>query len=86
MFTHKTPNPPGGGGKNVLIFSAVHDISRTFICWPPKIPTATPWGGKVDFLGSKTFPDLSECACIYKQNITDVAKQLKRVHGFVNKI
>ena len=45
---------------------------------PLKFPLWPPWGGEVDFVGSKPFPDLSECACIYKQNITDVAKQLKR--------
>ena len=47
---------------------------------PLKFPLRPPWGGEVDFVGSKPFPDLSECACIYIQNITDVAnfKQLKR--------
>ncbi len=47
---------------------------------PLKFPLRPPWDGEVDFVGSKPFPDLSECACIYKQNITDVAKQLK--HNF----
>ena len=37
-------------------------------------------------LGSKPFQDLFECARIFKQNITDVAKQQKHVRVFLNKI
>ena len=41
------PNPPpvgwgGGVNNNLSIFSAVHDISRTFEMLPPPIPLGTP--------------------------------------------
>ena len=54
IFTHKTPNPRWGGGYIfVLLFSAVHDISRTFAFLTP---LNSHWGGKsiffIDFLGS----------------------------------
>ena len=42
-----SPSSEGGGvKKNVSIFWAVHDISRTFyFCGHPKPPHGTPWGG-----------------------------------------
>ena len=53
IFTHKTPNPRWGGVG--LIF--VYYFSRQFmtfpgllIFWPPKIPTATPFGGGGGFV------------------------------------
>ena len=65
IFTHKTPNPRWG--RVGLIF--VYYFSRQFmtfpgllIFWPPKIPTATPFGGGggffIDFLDSSlNLPD-----------------------------
>ena len=55
-FEILTPNPPTPrGGVGQIFFWTVHDISRTWFFWPPKIPTATPLGGGgIFFLHSKT--------------------------------
>ena len=58
-------------------FSAFHAISD-FYFWPPTIPTATPWGGEVNLFRFETIPRyIRMCveSWIYKQNITDIAKQ-----------
>ena len=69
-FTHKTPNSRWGGVE--LFFCYYFSLQfMTFpgllICWPPKIPTATPLGGGVGknlFRFSRQFmkfPGLLKC-------------------------
>ena len=82
----KLPTPDGMGVNFLLLFSRQFMTFLGF-CYPLKFPLRSPLGGEVNFLGSKPLdPDLSDSAWIYKQNITDFAKQLKHVRGFINKI
>ena len=56
------PKPPWGG-VCILIFWAVHEISRTFEFLTPKTPLGPPWGGVGQFfLGesqSHIYPNIS---------------------------
>ena len=83
MFTHKTPNPRWGGLKIMYSFSRHFMPFPDFYFWPSTIPTATPWDGEVNLVtvnlfSFETVPRyIRMCveSWIYKQNITDIAKQ-----------
>ena len=59
IFTHKTPNPRWGGVGLIFVYYfslQFMTFPGLLIFWPPKIPTATPFGGGgncfIDFLDS----------------------------------
>ena len=48
IFTHKTPNPRWGGVGLIFVYYfslQFMTFPGLLIFWPPKIPTATPFGG-----------------------------------------
>ena len=65
IFTHKTPNPRWGGVGLIFVYYfslQFMTFPGLLIFWPPKIPTATPFGGGgifyIDFLDSSwNLPD-----------------------------
>ena len=75
MFTLKTNNFRWDGGyqfsRQVMTFPGL------LICDTLKFPLRPPGVARSFCLCSKPFPDVSECAWIYIQNITDLTKQLK---------
>ena len=62
----------------MLFFSAFHAISRLLFFYPLQFPLRPPWGGEVSLFRFETIPSyIRMCveSWIYKQNITDIAKQ-----------
>ena len=64
--------------KNETFFSAFHAISRLLFFYPLQFPLRPPWGGEVNLFRFETIPSyIRMCveSWIYRQNITDIAKQ-----------